>query len=31
MFRAGVWFGLTTAELNYIVTDRHTAYNTSPY
>jgi len=31
MFRSGVWLGLTTAELNYIATDRHTAYNTSPY
>jgi RHS repeat-associated protein len=31
MIRAGVWFGLTTAELNYIATDRHTAYNTAPY
>jgi RHS repeat-associated protein len=31
MFRAGVWLGLTATELNHIATDRHTAYNTSPY
>jgi hypothetical protein len=31
MFRAGVWLGLTTTELNHIATDKHTLYNTSPY